>query len=104
MGFVPYPPSAGLDLVFTLKLLEYFAAGLPAVSYRLAAAQAEFRSPAYQVAADEAGFVGALDALSRRKGDPRLRAKVLKDFTWDAVGARIEALVRGLAPAVRRTR
>lgn len=104
VGFVPYPPSAGLDLVFTLKLLEYFAAGLPAVSYRLAAAQAEFRSPAYQVAADEAGFVGALDALSRRKGDPRLRAKVLKDFTWDAVGARIEAQLRGLAPAVRRTR
>jgi glycosyltransferase involved in cell wall biosynthesis len=97
VGFVPYPPSAGLDLVFTLKLLEYFAAGLPAVSYRLAAAQAEFRSPAYRVAADEAGFVAALDALSRRRGDPRLRAKVLKEFTWDAVGRRLEQQLLGLA-------
>ncbi|HTB34708.1 MAG TPA: glycosyltransferase [bacterium] len=96
VGLVPYPPSAGLDLVFTLKLLEYFAAGLPAASYRLAAAQAEFKSPAFAVAADEAGLVADLDRLSRRKGDPRLRAKVLKDFTWDAVAGRLMKQLQGI--------
>jgi len=96
VGFVPYPPSRGLDLVFTLKLLEYFAAGLPVVSYRLAAAQAEFRSPSYHVAADEAAFVAALDRLSRTQAEPRLRARVLKDFTWDAVGRRLEKQLRAV--------
>lgn len=97
-GMVPYPPSAGLDLVFTLKLLEYFAAGLPVVSYRLAAAQAAFGpSPAHVIAADEAGFVAALDRVSRRKGDPRLRARVLKDFTWTAVAQRLEAQLLAIA-------
>jgi glycosyltransferase involved in cell wall biosynthesis len=88
-GLVPYPPSRGLDLVFTLKLLEYFAAGLPAASFPLAAAQAEFKSPAFAVAQDEAGLIAGLDRVSRRGGDPRLRARVLKDFTWDAVAKRL---------------
>lgn len=91
VGFVPYPPSAGLDLVFTLKLLEYLATGLPVVSYGLAAAQQALGpSKAWAVEKDEAGFVAALDRLSRRRGDPRLRAKVLKDFNWDAVADRME--------------
>jgi glycosyltransferase involved in cell wall biosynthesis len=96
VGLVPYPPSRGLDLVFTLKLLEYFAAGLPAASFRLAAAQAEFKSPAFAVAVDEAGLVAALDRVSRLGGDPRLRAKVLKDFTWDAVAGRLMKQLQGL--------
>jgi glycosyltransferase involved in cell wall biosynthesis len=96
VGLVPYPPSRGLDLVYTLKLLEYFAAGLPAASFRLAAAQAEFKSAAFAVAQDEAGLVAALDRVSRRKGDRRLRAKVLKDFTWDAVAKRLMKQLQGL--------
>jgi glycosyltransferase involved in cell wall biosynthesis len=102
VGLVPYPPSPGLDLVFTLKLLEYFAAGLPAASFRLAAAQAEFKSRAYVVAADEAGLVAALDRLSRGQGDPRLRAKVLKDFTWDAVARRLMGQLEKISSAGRR--
>ncbi len=98
LGMVPYPPSAGLDLVFTLKLLEYFATGLPAVSFRLAAAQAEFgQFKGYRVARDEADFIAALGAMAGTKADPRLRAKVLKDFSWDAVCRRIQQQLQGLA-------
>ena len=94
---VPYPPSAGLDLVFTLKLLEYFATGLPAVSFRLAAAQAEFGIfKGYRVAKDEADFIAALGAMAGTKPDPRLRAKVLKDFSWDAVCKRLDQQLRTL--------
>lgn len=97
LGFVPYPPTAGLDLVFTLKLLEYFAAGLPVVSFRLAAAQAAFGpSKAWAVAADDAAFVKALAAP--RKGDPALRRKVLKDFNWDAVAKRLHHALLEIAP------
>jgi glycosyltransferase involved in cell wall biosynthesis len=96
-GMVPYPPSPGLDLVFTLKLLEYFAAGLPVVSYRLAAAQAAFGpSRAHFVAEDDAAFVAGLDRLSRSKGDPKLRARVLKGFTWTAVARRMESQLQAL--------
>ena len=97
LGMVPYPPSAGLDLVFTLKLLEYFATGLPAVSFRLAAAQAEFgHFKGYRVASDEADFIAALGAMAGSKPDPRLRAKVLKDFSWDAVCRRLDRQLRTL--------
>ncbi len=97
LGMVPYPPSAGLDLVFTLKLLEYFATGLPAVSFGLAAAQAEFgKFKGYRVASDEADFISALGAMAGTKPDPRLRAKVLKDFSWDAVCQRLDRQLRTL--------
>jgi len=85
-------------LVFTLKLLEYFAAGLPAVSFRLRAAQDAFGpSKGWAVAADEAGFVQAMDRLSRGKADPALRRKVLKDFTWDAVCERLHRQLQAMA-------
>jgi glycosyltransferase involved in cell wall biosynthesis len=97
LGMVPYPPSAGLDLVFTLKLLEYFSTGLPAVSFGLAAAQAEFgHFKGYRVATDEADFIAALGAMAGTKPDPRLRAKVLKDFSWDAVCQRLDRQLRTL--------
>jgi glycosyltransferase involved in cell wall biosynthesis len=98
VGFIPYKPTPGLDLIFTLKLLEYFAAGLPVVSFRLRAAQSVFGpSPAWSVAADETAFIAALARLARRKGDPALRRKVLKDFTWSAVTKRLDRHLRSLA-------
>lgn len=97
VGFVPYEPSPGLDLVFTLKLLEYFAAGLPVVSYRLRAAQETFGpSPAWTVAGQEGEFVQALSRQSRRAGDKGLRARVLREFTWEAVADRLEARLRSI--------
>jgi glycosyltransferase involved in cell wall biosynthesis len=97
-GFIPYEPSAGLDLVFTLKLLEYFAAGLPVTSFRLTAAQQAFGvSKAWVVAQDEAAFIAGLDKVSRGKGDAALRKKVLKDFTWDAVARRLNGALREVA-------
>lgn len=98
-GMVPYSPTAGLDLVFTLKLLEYFAAGLPVASFRLRAAQAAFgASPAWAVAGDEAAFIDDLKRLVQRKGDPALRRRVLKDFTWDAVTRRLHRPLLELLP------
>ena len=43
-GMVPYEPNQGLDLVFTLKLLEYFALGMPVVTFRLKSAEATLRA------------------------------------------------------------
>lgn len=98
VGFVPYEPNPGLDLVFTLKLLEYFAAGLPVVSYRLPAAQQAFGvSSAWSVVEGEEEFAAALDRQSRRPGDRRLRSRVLKDFTWEAVADRLEARLLRIA-------
>jgi glycosyltransferase involved in cell wall biosynthesis len=99
-GFIPYEPSAGLDLVFTLKLLEYFAAGLPVTSFRLRAAQQAFgSSKAWVVAPDEGAFIAGLDKVSRGKGDAKLRRLVLKDFTWDAVAKRLDKALQEVAEA-----
>ena len=50
----------------------------------------------YRVASDEADFIGALGAMAGSRPDPRLRAKVLKDFSWDAVCRRLDRQLRAL--------
>lgn len=98
-GMVPYAPTVGLDLVFTLKLLEYFAAGLPVASFRLKAALAALGpSPAWVVAEDEDAFILGLERLVRRRGDGALRRRVLKDFNWDAVARRLHRALLEILP------
>jgi glycosyltransferase involved in cell wall biosynthesis len=88
-GMVPYPPSAGLDLVFTLKLLEYFALGLPAVTFRLASAQEAFGSFRHLLVSNsEEDFVENLGKAVKLKPSLGLRRRILRDFSWDAVTRR----------------
>lgn len=85
-GMIPYAPNFGLDLVFTLKLLDYLAMGLPVVSFRLSSAQAHFGDLGQLlVSKDEADFCDNLIRASKTRPSPRARRRILKDFSWDAV-------------------
>jgi glycosyltransferase involved in cell wall biosynthesis len=97
-GMVPYPPSFGLDLVFTLKMLEYFSLGLPVVCFRLKSAQAVFGKSGYLLtAADEEEFVRQTVKATRMKPSPGLRRRILKDFSWDTVCRTICELLESTA-------
>lgn len=96
-GVVPYEPNEGLDLVFTLKLLEYFALGLPVVCFRLKSAQAVFGKEPHLLTSDtQADFVANLSRAFKLKPSPRLRAVIRRDFSWDAVAAKIARTLEAL--------
>ena len=96
-GMVPYEPNEGLDLVFTLKLLEYFALGLPVTCFRLKSAEAVFgASGRLFSSADEAAFVANLRRAVRLKPSAALRKAIGKDFSWEAVTARMASSLESL--------
>jgi glycosyltransferase involved in cell wall biosynthesis len=91
-GMIPYEPSFGLDLVFTLKLLEYFALGLPVVCFRLASAEAVFKNSRRLLTAQTADeFVALLSKAVRLKKSAALRRRIVSDFSWEKVCSRMIA-------------
>jgi glycosyltransferase involved in cell wall biosynthesis len=96
-GIVPYEPSEGLDLVYTLKLLEYFALGLPVTCFRLKSAEAVFSKSGYLFSSrDEADFAAQLRRSLRLKPSAALRGRIRKDFSWEAVTKRVAAQLEAL--------
>lgn len=92
VGMVPYPPNAGLDLVFTLKLLEYLALELPTVTFSLPSAEAVFGGqPGYYASTDVDAFVHNLSAAAQGPKPKALAERVRTDFSWEAVTAKIAA-------------
>ncbi len=90
IGMVPYPPNAGLDLVFTLKLLEYLALELPTVTFSLPSAEAEFGGqPGYYSSADTEAFVSQLSQAAAGPKPIALAQRVRQDFSWEAVTLKI---------------
>ncbi len=97
IGLVPYEPNEGLDLVFTLKLLEYFALGLPVVCFRLRSAEAAFKGEKRLLTSDsEAAFSLNIAKALKLKPSPSLRARIRRDFSWEAVSLGIARALESL--------
>jgi glycosyltransferase involved in cell wall biosynthesis len=90
VGLLPYNRSPGMEGVGTLKLLEFYAAGLPVVAS--APVAAAWHTPALQIAEDPRAFVAAvhhaatLGAVERAAGFEIARAN-----TWDARVRQLDA-------------
>lgn len=83
-GLVPYRPSSATHLMLPVKLLDYAALRIPAISSRLRTVEHYFTDEAveYFIPGDEADLAHAIERLYR---DPALRAR------------RVEAALRALA-------
>lgn len=96
-GMVPYAPNEGLDLVFTLKLLEYFSLGLPVACFRLKSAEAVFGASGYLLnSADAAAFARNLMKASGMRPSAALRRRIQADFSWKAVALRTAKALESL--------
>jgi glycosyltransferase involved in cell wall biosynthesis len=97
VGMVPYEPNEGLDLVFTLKLLEYFALGLPVTCFRLKSAQDTFgKTPYLRPSGGLEDFVDHLRACAGLRPSASLRRRIRAEFSWDSVTGRMAAVLEGL--------
>jgi glycosyltransferase involved in cell wall biosynthesis len=97
LGLVPYEPNEGLDMVYTLKLLEYFALGLPVVCFALKSAQASFGKYQHLLdSADENEFSANLGQALKLPRSQALRKLIRKDFSWDAVSLRVARAIEAL--------
>ena len=86
VGIVPYPPNYGLDLVFTLKLLEYLAMNLPVVTFDMASVREAFGGrPDVCVAADAEGFAAGVRRFLDAPPVTSPRDAIQERFTWDRV-------------------
>jgi glycosyltransferase involved in cell wall biosynthesis len=94
-SLIPYRRSRLTDSIFPMKVYEYLAAGLPVVSTPLPALAGV---EGVTIAADAAGFQGALET-AMREDTPALRAersRLASSHSWDErlreIAAAIEAL------------
>jgi glycosyltransferase involved in cell wall biosynthesis len=87
------------------KLLNYMAMGLPAVAYETAVARELLGplgtyAPPGDITALAEAMRGLLDDRTRRAAlGPQLRARVEREFTWDASGQRLAGLYDQLCAA-----
>lgn len=86
VGIVPYPTNYGLDLVYTLKLLEYLSMNLPTVTFNLASVRDVFGGrPDVCVAEDVDGFVSGVRRFLDAPPGATPREAILERFTWERV-------------------
>jgi glycosyltransferase involved in cell wall biosynthesis len=89
-GFIPYPKTPSMDLILTLKLLEYLSLGTPCVCYDLNGIKEVFEnSPFVGVAADTEEFIRLLMSLAGRGKSSEAIRIIERDFSWVAVAKRM---------------
>ncbi len=98
VGIVPYPKNFGLDLVYTLKLLEYLAMNLRAVTFDLDSVREAFGSEKWiAVTQNPAEFAEAARSLLSQPPDDAPRETILDRFTWSRVVDVLEETLREAA-------
>ncbi len=84
VGFIPYKPNYNLNVVLTLKLLEYLAMGLPVVTLPLKSVQEIFAGYRFvSIAQNEEQFV---DELAQRAGEGKMieATELMRQrFSWE---------------------
>jgi glycosyltransferase involved in cell wall biosynthesis len=86
VGVIPYQPSENLNMVLTLKLLEYLAMGKPVVSFRLKSVEQIFGKYKFMYLSDSIEeFAGnIIKALNSKRSEESARL-INKKFSWDKV-------------------
>lgn len=97
VGFIPYQRSRGLDMVYTLKLLEYFAMDLPVVCFDHLTIKETFSGlPYIKIVNSMDEFVRSIIILSEDsflEGSDRPRKIIEQKFTWENVTDVIEGAI-----------
>ncbi|MEK6646410.1 MAG: glycosyltransferase [Candidatus Firestonebacteria bacterium] len=90
VGIIPYQKSYGLDLVLTLKLLEYLSMGTPAVTLRHKSIEEVFGKYDFLKIADSIEDFGdkILEALKLPKFQTAVNL-IREQFSWDKVTTKI---------------
>ncbi len=92
VGMVPYKPNFNLNMVYTLKFLEYLAMGIPVVCFNLKSVEDRFGQQNYvYLSQNENQFS---DNLIKALETPRSNSSIdliRKEFSWDVVTERIIA-------------
>lgn len=102
-GMIPYLANFNLDMVITLKLLEYLAMGKNTVSFALKAIEGIFGDKPYMgIAADTDHFVRLLKEATEKPPAEEASALIHRDFSWDAVSTKICERTEELYEASRR--
>jgi len=91
IGIVPYPKNHSMDLVLTLKLLEYLSMGTPCVLFDLASVREVFGEYEFvKISKDMDEFLQNIKSLASF-GKSVAAVDLIKDrFTWEKVGQTIE--------------
>ena len=96
IGIIPYQRSYGLDMVYTLKLLEYFAMNLSVVSYDHLTIKETFSEyPFIKLAHSTDEFVQDIIELLESDFSYHPREIIEQKFTWENVADRIETVISG---------
>lgn len=99
VGIIPYQRSYGLDMVYTLKLLEYFALNLPVVCFDHITIKETFDGfPSLKIADSLDEFVRNIIALSESNLSDKPRKIIEERFTWGKVTDVIENAIVGQKP------
>jgi glycosyltransferase involved in cell wall biosynthesis len=99
VGLIPFVVDELTASVNPLKLLEYFACGLPVVSSDMP--EVRRLGPAVRIARDTEGFVAAIEHSLATDSAPRRleRLEIAKRSSWSAVADRFGDLISAaLAP------
>jgi len=92
IGIIPYQKNHSMDLVLTLKLLEYLSVGTPCVLFDLQSVMDVFgRYDFVKASKDQDEFVRNICSLRDFGKSPQAAEIIANRFTWAKVGEIIEA-------------
>lgn len=89
-GFIPYPKIESMNLILTLKLLEYLALGTPCAAFTLDGIKEVFGyCPFVGLASDAEELARRLKALAAQGKSAAAARIIAEQFTWDSVAQRM---------------
>ena len=95
VGFLPYPPDPSTNILYPYKFLEYYALGLPVVSFQLKALYRMFeKKPNVYFAETINEFSQAVVNLARQKKQREWDEDFSDHFSWQAVVKPIDDALR----------
>ncbi|VAX23700.1 hypothetical protein MNBD_NITROSPINAE02-1760 [hydrothermal vent metagenome] len=87
VGMVPYPKNHSMDLVFTLKFLEYLSMGVPCVLFDLESVKTAFGMHEFvKISKTVEEFRDNIVDLARIGKQERAVELIQSTFTWNKVG------------------
>lgn len=90
IGIIPYQKNVSMDLVLTLKLLEYLSIGLPCVTFDLESVRMEFGKYEFvKISKNIDDFINNVIAIKDYEKSDEAADLIKQKFTWEQVGKTI---------------
>lgn len=97
VGIIPYQKCKSMDMVLTLKLLEYLSIGLPVVCFDLKSVKQVFGNTDYvSISYSKDEFVDNIIKMSKFQKSKAAAQNIIENFTWDKVAGRIGSEINTL--------